>query len=222
MKSAHLPQFRFGVTHRVLPRGGLLVTWGVNQAHKDSQAPSKSPYHGSSSPRSGKGERHSPFHGTFGASEAFPLLAGRWMCWSSLWSSLWPWTGTHGWNPASHLRFEGPVWAEPCSCLVLRSFLASGKRKCKEIPLCLSTIVHFLHPKPLLLMAQETLYFGPYHLPPCSLGPNHTVLDVSLTSQALPASRPLHLLFSLPGKPHGSLHGCSRLFTQVSAQMWFS
>lgn len=84
--------------------------------------------------------RHSPLLGTSWAPEALPLLPEKWMCWSQLWSSLWPWTRTHGWYPASLLRSWGPGWAEPCCCLVSRSFPASGKRRCRDTALCLSTI----------------------------------------------------------------------------------
>lgn len=48
--------------------------------------------------------------------------------------------------------------------------------------------MHFPHPTPPLLMAQEALHVWPlstsYHLTLCSLSPNHTILDVPL-SQAL-------------------------------------
>lgn len=61
-------------------------------------------------------ERYSPSR----AKSEAPLLPER-----SLRSS---WTRTHGWHPDSHLGSSGSGWADPCCCLVSRSFLASKKR----------------------------------------------------------------------------------------------
>lgn len=101
--------------------------------------------------------------------------------------------------------------------MVLRSFLVSGKRRCGEM-LCASLHKGTFHtPGFSSSWLRTPCTSGPptaCHLPSCSLGPDHSV-------HAFHASRPLRLLFSLPGEPHGSLHSSSLLLTQVSAQMCF-
>lgn len=113
-----------------MQKGGPLAAWGVISGV--ALEPAFPLYRHGTSPPCPR-ERYSPSHVM---SEA-PLLPVK-----SLRSS---WTRTHGWHPDSHLESSDSGWADPCCCLVSRSFLASKKKMERDfepaLPWCL------LHPK---------------------------------------------------------------------------
>lgn len=128
------------------------------------EPPSPLHHHGTSSPC--PRERHSPSR----AKSEAPLLPER--------SLRRSWTRTHGWHPDSHLGSSGSGWADPCCCLVSRSFLASKKKMERDFELAL----------PQCLLQLQASWLGSadpahpssrYSLPPAPsfLGPSCTVLQ---------------------------------------------
>lgn len=146
----------------VVQKGGPLATWGVISGV--ALEPAFPLYRHGTSPPCPR-ERYSPSHVM---SEA-PLLPVK-----SLRSS---WTRTHGWHPDSHLESSDSGWADPCCCLVSRSFLASKKRWRET----LSRPFHgaCYTPSSLAWSAGPAHPTSGYSLPPapCFLGPSCSVLQ---------------------------------------------